>query len=81
MVLEQHNKPGGYATAFERPGGYVFDVSLRSTTVGERNGVRNLIAGFPEIEGVEFVPHPSLYRAIFPQHEIRAGERDLSSFY
>jgi phytoene desaturase len=80
LVLEQHNKPGGYATVFERPGGFVFDVSLHSTTVGERHGIRNLIAGFPEIEDVEFVAHPSLYRAIFPQHEIRAGQRDLPGY-
>jgi phytoene dehydrogenase-like protein len=80
LVLEQHDKPGGYATAFERPGGFVFDVSLHSTTVGERHGVRNLISGFPEIEDVEFVPHPSLYRAIFPNHEIRAGQRDLPGY-
>jgi heterodisulfide reductase subunit A-like polyferredoxin len=28
LVLEQHDKPGGYATAFKRPGGFEFDVSL-----------------------------------------------------
>ncbi|HSW51054.1 MAG TPA: FAD-dependent oxidoreductase, partial [Bryobacteraceae bacterium] len=28
LVLEQHDKPGGYATAFRRPGGFTFDVSL-----------------------------------------------------
>jgi len=60
LVIEQHDKPGGYATSFRRPGGFTFDVSLHSTSVGERNGVRNLIAGFPEITGVEFVPHPHL---------------------
>jgi phytoene dehydrogenase-like protein len=80
LVLEQHNKPGGYATTFERPGGFVFDVSLHSTTVGERNGIRNLISGFPEIEDVEFVPHPILYRAIFPGFEICAGQRDLATY-
>ena len=26
LVIEQHDKPGGFATAFERPGGFVFDV-------------------------------------------------------
>ncbi|MCK4836848.1 MAG: NAD(P)-binding protein, partial [Candidatus Aminicenantes bacterium] len=62
LVLEQHYIPGGYATTFKRPGGFVFDVSLHSTTVGERNGVANLIPGFPEIKDVEFVPHPYLYR-------------------
>src|SRR5689334_20627730 len=71
LVIEQHDKPGGYATAFSRPGGFVFDVSLHSTSVGERDGVRNLIQGFPEITGIEFVAHPYLYRAIFPEHDIR----------
>src|SRR5690242_21822369 len=55
LVVEKHDKPGGYATSFSRPGGFVFDVSLHSTSVGERNGLHNLIAGFPEINDVEFV--------------------------
>ena len=80
LGLEQHDKPGGYATAFRRPGGFVFDVSLHSTSVGERNGIRNLIGGFPEIDEVEFVPHPDLYRAIFPQHDIRVAQRDLPAY-
>jgi all-trans-retinol 13,14-reductase len=80
LVLEQHDKAGGYATAFRRPGGFVFDVSLHSTSVGERNGVRNLIGGFPEITEVEFVPHPHLYRAIFPEHDIRVPQRDLPGY-
>jgi all-trans-retinol 13,14-reductase len=80
LVLEQHSKPGGYATTFRRPGGFEFDVSLHSTTVGERNGVRNLIAGFPEITDIEFVPHKSLYRAIFPDHDIHMPGKDLPAY-
>ena len=80
LVIEQHDKPGGYATAFSRPGGFVFDVSLHSTGVGERNGVRNLIQGFPEITNVEFVSHPYLYRAIFPDYDIRVRQRDLQAY-
>lgn len=80
LVLEQHDKAGGYATAFSRPGGFVFDVSLHSTTVGERHGVPNLIPGFPEIEDVEFVPHPHLYRAIFPEHDLRVEQKDLPAY-
>ena len=80
LVLEQHDKAGGYATSFKRPGGFTFDVSLHSTTVGERNGIRNLIGGFPEIQDVEFVPHPNLYRTIFPQHDIRVAQRDLPAY-
>ena len=76
LVLEQHSVPGGYATTFKRPGGFVFDVSLHSTGAGERAGVYNLIDGFPEITDVDFVPLPYLYRAVFPGYDIRVPQRD-----
>ena len=80
LVLEQHIKAGGYATTFIRPGGFVFDVSLHSTTVQEREGLANLIPGFPEIEEVEFVPHPNLGRAIYPDYDLRIPQKDLPAF-
>jgi all-trans-retinol 13,14-reductase len=80
LVIEQHDKPGGYATSFARPGGFVFDVSLHSTTVGDRNGIYNLIQGFPEITDVEFLPHPNLYRAIYPEHDFRVPQKDLKGY-
>jgi phytoene dehydrogenase-like protein len=80
LVLEQHDKPGGYATAFARPGGFVFDVSLHSTVVGQRDGRYDLIPGFPEITDVAFVPHPSLFRAIYPDHDIRVAQRDPDAY-
>lgn len=80
LVLEKHDRAGGYATSFKRPGGFEFDVSLHSTTVGERNGIRNLIGGFPEITNVEFVPHADLYRAVFPEHDFRAPQRNLDGY-
>ncbi|MCG3120333.1 MAG: Phytoene desaturase (neurosporene-forming) [bacterium] len=80
LVLEKHDRAGGYATTFTRPGGFEFDVSLHSTTVGERDGIHNLIPGFPEIDGVEFVPHPYLYRVIFPDYDIRVPQKNLQSY-
>ena len=80
LVLEQHDKPGGYATAFQRPGGFKFDVSLHSTVIEERNGLHNLIPGFPEITEVEFLPHPNLYRAIYPDYDITVPQRDLKAY-
>ncbi len=80
LVLEHHSKPGGYATTFKRPGGYVFDVSLHSTTVEEREGIHNLIPGFPEIKDIEFVPHPYLYRIIYPDYDFRVGQKDLPGY-
>jgi prolycopene isomerase len=58
----------------------VFDVSLHSTTVGERDGVLNLIPGFPEITDVEFALHPTLFRAIYPEHDIRAPQRNPQAY-
>jgi phytoene dehydrogenase-like protein len=79
LVIEQHDKPGGYATAFTRPGGFVFDVSLHSTSAGLRNGVYNIIPGFPEITEVEFVELPYLYRAIYPNHDFRVPQKNLGA--
>ncbi len=80
LVLEMHDRAGGYATTFDRPGGFVFDASLHSTVVDERDGVRNLIGGFPEITEVKFVPHKGLYRAMFPEHDIRVPSRNVSAY-
>jgi all-trans-retinol 13,14-reductase len=80
LVIEQHDKAGGYATAFARPGGYTFDVSLHSTTALERDGKLNLIPGFPEISSVEFLPHPTLFRSLFPEHDIRVKQRDPKAY-
>jgi len=80
LVLEKHSVPGGYATTFKRPGGFVFDVSLHSTNVDERDGLYNLIPGFPEITDIEFVPHKVLYRAIFPDHDIRVPHKDVDGY-
>ncbi len=80
LVIEQHHKVGGYATTFERPGGFEFDASLHSTSVEERDGIHNLIPGFPEIKDVEFEPHPNLYRVIFPDYDIRVPQKNVSAY-
>jgi phytoene dehydrogenase-like protein len=80
LVLEKHDRPGGYATTFSRPGGFVFDVSLHSTTVGDREGIHNLIYGFPEITDVEFVPHRNLYRIIYPDYDLRVPQKDVAGY-
>lgn len=80
LVIEQHDKVGGFATAFSRTGGFRFDVSLHSTTVGQRNGINNLISVFPEITEVEFKQHPNLFRAIYPEHDIRVQQKCPAAF-
>ena len=43
-VIEQHDKPGGYATSFDREGGkFTFEVSLHGTSV--RNNATARILG------------------------------------
>ena len=80
LVLEQHDRPGGYATSFARPGGFEFDVSLHSTGAGQRDGVYNVIPGLSDITDVEFEPHPHLYRAIYPEHDITVAQKDLPAY-
>ncbi|MFH0988939.1 MAG: NAD(P)/FAD-dependent oxidoreductase [bacterium] len=80
LVIEQHSIPGGYATAFSRPGGFLFDVSLHSTTIGSGDPAHKLIPGFPELDGPEFIQHPSLYRAIFPEHDIIVAQKNLPAY-
>jgi all-trans-retinol 13,14-reductase len=80
LVLEQHSVPGGFASAFTRPGGFTFDVSLHSTTVGIRDGIANLIQGFPEIQDIVFVPHKPLYRAVYPDYDIRVPHMDTPGY-
>jgi len=80
LVLEQHYVPGGYATTFKRPGGFVFDVSLHSTSVSERERLDKIIPGFPEIKDIEYVPHPNLYRVIYPDYDIRVPQKDLQGY-
>jgi all-trans-retinol 13,14-reductase len=79
LLLEQHSKAGGYATTFKRHD-FIFDASLHSTGAGERNGLYNLIPGFPEITSVEFVPHPDLYRVIYPDYDIRVPQKNLRGY-
>jgi phytoene dehydrogenase-like protein len=39
-----------------------------------------LIPGLPEISEVEFVQHPNVYRAIFPEHDIRVPQRNVPAY-
>lgn len=80
LIIEQHYKAGGYATTFNRPGGFEFDVSLHSTSVGERNGIHNLIPGFPEIKDIVFEPHPNLYRVIYPGYDITVPQKNPDGY-
>ena len=81
LVLEQHSVAGGYASAFTRPGGFTFDVSLHSTTVGLRNGDPQPDPGLPGDPGRRLRRRTRpLYRAVYPDHDIRVPHMDVPGY-
>lgn len=78
LVLEQRDRPGGYATSFKR-GEFEFDGSLHSTTVSRGRDGSGVVPGFPELD-IEFVPHPNLYRVIFPNHDVRVPQKNVRAY-
>lgn len=75
-LVEQHVKPGGYATTFERGDGkFVFDVSLHSTS-GARGGLRSALEAAGVLDQVETVELPELCRILTPDHDLTWPQRD-----
>ena len=70
-LVEQHIKPGGYATTFDRADGkFTFDVSLHSTSSAE-GGLRALFEATGVAGEVETVELPELVRIITPDHDFK----------
>ena len=66
MVLEQHDKPGGYMTAFER-GGYRFEVSLHMMDgLDDGGATRQFFEQWGILDKVKPIKLDSLYRTIYP---------------
>ena len=75
-LIEQHDRPGGYATSFDRKGGrYTFDVSLHAT-VGANDGLKKSLEGAGVLEKVETVELPELCRIITPDHDLIWPQRN-----
>jgi prolycopene isomerase len=75
-LVEQHIKPGGYATTFDRADGrFIFDVSLHSTASAE-GGLRALFEATGVAGEVETVELPELVRIITPDHDFTWPNRD-----
>lgn len=73
-LVEQHIKPGGYATTFQR-GPFDFDVSLHQTSSAE-GGLRATLEATGILEKVETVEIPELVRIIAPDHDLIWPQRD-----
>lgn len=69
-LIEQHDRPGGYATTFDRKGGkYTFEVSLHATA-SAKGGLKESLEGAGVLEKVETVELPELCRIITPEHDL-----------
>jgi prolycopene isomerase len=73
-LVEQHLKPGGYATSFRR-GPFEFDVSLHQTASAE-GGLRATLEATGILGQVETVETPDLCRIITPDHDLTWPQRD-----
>lgn len=75
-LVEQHFKPGGYATTFERGDGkFVFDVSLHATS-SARGGLSPALEAAGVLDQIETVELPELCRIISPDHDLTWPQRD-----
>jgi prolycopene isomerase len=73
-LIEQHDRPGGYATSFDR-GEYTFEVSLHATA-GARDGLKDTLEGAGVLGKVETVELPELCRIITPDHEMTWPQKE-----
>jgi prolycopene isomerase len=66
LVLEQHDKPGGYMTAFER-GDYRFEVSLHMMDGLDENGTtRGALKKLGILDRVKPIKIEPIYRLVYP---------------
>jgi prolycopene isomerase len=73
-LIEQHDRPGGYATSFDR-GEYTFEVSLHATA-GARDGLKDTLEGAGVLGKVETVELPELCHIITPDHEMTWPQKE-----
>ncbi|MCP4600063.1 MAG: FAD-dependent oxidoreductase [Proteobacteria bacterium] len=77
LVIESHDKVGGYATSFSRDG-YTFDASLHN--MGPFNGTIETIFNNLELDKkIEYIPFEYFQKVVFPEHSFLI-ERGLSKF-
>lgn len=92
LVVERHDRPGGYAHGFTRRR-YQFDSAVHAISGCENKGYANghmvyrIFKGLGILDQIEFIPIKKYARAYFPGHEvdIAVGEHafidSLSSHY
>ncbi len=70
LILEQHNKPGGFSTNFKRKG-YIFDVSLHNFgSIYDNPSLLNIFNELNLFKDLKFIPFDEYQRVIFPDDDI-----------
>lgn len=77
-VVEQHHRPGGYATSFSR-GRFEFDVSLHSTALAD-NAQGRMLDELGVSKKIDLVKLPGVYRHITPGLDITVPQKDPDAF-
>ncbi len=76
-LVEQHDRPGGYATSFDRAAGkFTFDVSLHATGDVSGGPMRTVFEKAGILHKIEMVDLPELCRIITPDHDLIWPRRD-----
>lgn len=76
-LVEQHDRPGGYATTFDRAGGkFTFDVSLHATSGVGGGPMREVFKETGILDKVEMVELPELCRIVTPEHDLTWPQKD-----
>jgi len=79
-IIEQHNKPGGYAGLFGREDGrFVFEISLHGTSINN-NGAARILDELGVLDKIELVQLPEVYRLKTPDLDISVPQRDPEAY-
>ena len=79
-ILEQHNIPGGYATAFDRSGGkFTFEVSLHGTSI-HNNATSRCLEDLGVLKRLRLVPLPQVYRLKTSGLDISVPQKDPQGY-
>lgn len=79
-IIEQHSKPGGYATSFGRGDGeFVFEVSLHGTSINGNQTAR-ILDDLGVLQKIDLVPLPEVYRLRSPDLDLSVPQRDPDAY-
>ncbi len=77
-VIEQGDKPGGYATSFRR-GDFDFEVSLHAAALKD-NPQHRILEELGVLDHVEFEKLPEFHRVITPAHDVTFPHADADAY-